>query len=216
LLGERRGDPRSSEDPTRPTGTRLYQSGDPQKRIHWRATARTGTLVSKIYDGSSEPLHAVVLNTCQFDYNSPEMFELACVAAASLCNALALTDQEVGLLTDKWVEVGTGKLHLEVCLSELAGANVSTMSLSERLLTADRELPWRSTLIVITQKLNEDAAAWLDLRRKTGNSLAVFVIGASIESEEAVLRASMIRAHVAQARTEEMVERAGFIRPNRS
>ncbi len=49
LLGEQRGDPHSSEDPTRPMGTRFYVPGDPQKRIHWRATARTGTLVPKVY-----------------------------------------------------------------------------------------------------------------------------------------------------------------------
>jgi len=34
-----------------------------------------------------------------------------------------------------------------------------------------------------------------------------------MESEEAVRRASMIRAHGAHARTEEMLESAGFISP---
>lgn len=216
LLGERRGDPRSSEDPTRPMGTRFYVPGDPQKRIHWRATARTGTLVSKVYDGSSEPIHAIILNTCKFDYSSQDNFELACVAAASLCNALSLTDQEVGLLGHSWQEPGTGLLHLEQCLSELAGVQMDNVLLSEKLLKTDREIPWRATLIVVTQKLDEDAGAWLDLRRKAGNSIAVMVVGASVDSEEAVRRASAIRAHVAHARTEEMVESAGFISPSRS
>ncbi len=215
MMGERRGDPRSSEDPTRSMGTRFYVPGDPQKRIHWRATARTGTLVSKVYDGSSEPIHAVVLNTCQFDYRSQEMFELGCMAAASLCNALALTDQDVGLLTDEWQEVGYGKLHLERCLSDLAGATPRQGYLSERLLIADRLIPWRATIIVVTQKLDEDAAAWLDLRRKAGNTIAVVIVGASAESDESVVRASMIRAHVAHARTEGGIESAGFISPGR-
>lgn len=88
--------------------------------------------------------------------------------------------------------------------------------LSEKLLSTNREIPWRSTLIIVTQKLDEDAAAWLDLRRKAGNSIAVMIVGASVESEEAVKRASMIRAHVAHARTEEAIESAGFISPSRS
>jgi uncharacterized protein (DUF58 family) len=216
LLGERRGDPRSSEDPTRPMGTRLYVPGDAQKRIHWRATARTGTLVSKVYDGSSEPIHAVIINTCRHDYTNPANFELACVAAASLCNALTLTDQDVGLLGQTWQEPGTGQLHLERCLSELAGVQLDNVLLSEKLLQTNRDIPWRSTIIVVTQKLDEDAAAWLDLRRKAGNSIAVMVVGASMESDEAVKRASMIRAHVAHARTEETIESAGFISPSRS
>jgi len=216
LLGERRGDPRSSEDPTRPMGTRFYVPGDPQKRIHWRATARTGTLVSKVYDGSSEPIHAVIMNTCKFDYTSPANFELACMAAASICNALALTDQEIGLLGHNWNEPGTGQLHLEQCLSELAGVQMDNVLLSEKLVRTNKDIPWRSTLIVVTQKLDEDAAAWLDLRRKAGNSIAVMIVGASMESDEAVKRASMIRAHVAHARTEAGIESAGFISPSRS
>jgi len=216
LLGERRGDPHSSEDPTRPMGTRFYVPGDPQKRIHWRATARTGTLVSKVYDGSSEPIHAVVLNTCQFDYTKPEIFEIACMAAASLCNALALTDQDVGLLIEEFQEASAGMLHLERCLSVLAGAKLNNVTLSERLLTFGRDFPWRATIILVTQKLDEDAAAWLDLRRKAGNSIAVMVVGAAMESDEAVRRAYAIRAHVAHARTEGALESAGFISPSRS
>lgn len=216
LLGERRGDPRSNEDPTRPMGTRPYTPGDPQKRIHWRATARTGALVSRVYDGSSEPIHAVILNTCRHDYSTEQNFELACVAAASLCNALALTDQEVALLGHDWQDVGTGKLHLERCLSDLAEVKMGNVTLSERLLKNDRTFPWRATLIVVTQKLDEDSAAWLELKRKAGNSLAVFVVGPTMESDEAVRRASQIRAYVAHARTEERVESAGFISPSRS
>lgn len=215
LLGERRGDPRS-EDPTRPMSTRLYAPGDAQKRIHWRATARTGTLVSKVYEGSSEPVHVVVLNTCRFDYTTEENFELACVAAASLCNALAMTDQEVGMLGTNWQDVSTGQLHLERCLSDLAEAQMNNATLGERLLKNDRTFPWRSTLIVVTQKLDDDAAAWLDMKRKGGTALAVFIVGGTMESDEAVRRATQIRAHVAHARTEAGVDSAGFISPSRS
>ena len=44
-IGEVRLTHRLFEDPTRIAGVREYQQGDPLNRIHWRATARTGTLV---------------------------------------------------------------------------------------------------------------------------------------------------------------------------
>src|ERR1019366_8024802 len=42
----------SDLDPTRLAGVRPYQQGDPLNRIHWRATARTGELHSRIYETS--------------------------------------------------------------------------------------------------------------------------------------------------------------------
>ena len=41
------------EDPTRIAGVRPYEAGDPLNRVHWRATARTGTLHSKVHEPST-------------------------------------------------------------------------------------------------------------------------------------------------------------------
>jgi uncharacterized protein (DUF58 family) len=38
------------EDPTRIAGVRPYEPGDALNRVHWRATARTGQLHSKVYE----------------------------------------------------------------------------------------------------------------------------------------------------------------------
>src|SRR4029077_89087 len=51
-IGEVRLSHRLYEDPTRISGVRLYQAGDPLNRVHWRATARTGALHSKVYEPS--------------------------------------------------------------------------------------------------------------------------------------------------------------------
>src|SRR5580765_1500038 len=51
-IGEIRISHRLFEDPTRIAGIRSYQEGDPLNRIHWRATARTGTLHSRLYETS--------------------------------------------------------------------------------------------------------------------------------------------------------------------
>ena len=52
-IGEVRLTHRLYEDPTRIAGVRQYQAGDPLNRVHWRATARTGQLHSKIYEPST-------------------------------------------------------------------------------------------------------------------------------------------------------------------
>ncbi len=49
-IGEVRMTYRLFEDPTRIAGVRPYESGDPLNRVHWRATARTGSLHSKVYE----------------------------------------------------------------------------------------------------------------------------------------------------------------------
>lgn len=51
-VGEVRISHRFFEDPTRIAGIRPYEKGDPLNRVHWRATARTGSLHSKIHDPS--------------------------------------------------------------------------------------------------------------------------------------------------------------------
>ena len=48
--GEVRLQNRLFEDPTRTTGVREYQVGDPLQRVHWKATARTGKLHSRVYE----------------------------------------------------------------------------------------------------------------------------------------------------------------------
>src|SRR5690242_8923682 len=52
-VGDIRLSHRLYEDPTRIAGVRPYQIGDPLNRVHWRSTARTGLLHSKIYEPSS-------------------------------------------------------------------------------------------------------------------------------------------------------------------
>ena len=41
-----------TEDPSRFAGIRPYQLGDPLRRVHWRASARTGSLLTRRYDPS--------------------------------------------------------------------------------------------------------------------------------------------------------------------
>jgi uncharacterized protein (DUF58 family) len=102
-IGEVRMSHRLYEDPTRIAGVRPYLSGDPLNRIHWRATARTGTLHSKIYEPSTVAGATLLLDFHRAGYDpshEPYRSELAVTMAASLANAVYLLGQQVGLVSN--------------------------------------------------------------------------------------------------------------------
>lgn len=91
------------EDPTRIAGVRPYEVGDPLNRVHWKATARTGTLHSKVHEPSTLAGATLMLDFRESGYpgsNSSYRCELAAVAVASLANALCEMNQQVGLITN--------------------------------------------------------------------------------------------------------------------
>lgn len=91
-------------DPARFAGVRPHQPGDSMRRIHWRATARTGTVVSRRYEPVNERqvLIAVDLQTVPgphwlmlFD---DDQVEALCVAAASLSRRVLGEGAACGIL----------------------------------------------------------------------------------------------------------------------
>ncbi len=102
-IGEVRMTHRLYEDPTRIAGVRKYQAGDPLNRVHWRATARTSTLHSKVYEPSSVAGATLLLDFHRATHpkkHEPYRSELAITAAASLANSVYELGQQVGLATN--------------------------------------------------------------------------------------------------------------------
>lgn len=102
-IGEVRMTHRLFEDPTRIAGVRGYQAGDPFNRIHWRATARTGSLHSKIYEPSTVAGATILLDFHEKSFapqDEPVRSELAVTAAASLAGALTQMGQQVGFISN--------------------------------------------------------------------------------------------------------------------
>lgn len=102
-IGEIKMTHRLFEDPTRIAGVRAYQHGDPLNRIHWRATARTGQLHSKIYEASSVAGVTIMMEFRREAYprdGEPFRSELAVTAATSIANAVQIMGQQVGFLTN--------------------------------------------------------------------------------------------------------------------
>jgi uncharacterized protein (DUF58 family) len=91
------------EDPTRIAGVRPYEAGDPLNRVHWRATARTGTLHSKVYEPTTIAGATILLDFHAGGYPSrgePYRSELAVMTAVSLANAVYEMGQQIGLVTN--------------------------------------------------------------------------------------------------------------------
>ncbi len=102
-IGEVRITHRLFEDPTRISGVRQYQHGDPLSRIHWRATARVGTLHSKTYEPSSVAGATLLLDFHRDAYperNEPHRSELAITAVASLANTVYQLGEQVGFISN--------------------------------------------------------------------------------------------------------------------
>lgn len=102
-IGEVRMTYRLFEDPTRMAGVRAYQSGDPLNRVHWRATARTGQLHSKIYEPSTVAGATLLVDFHEKSFDpqhEPVRSELAVTLTASIASALCEMGQQVGVVTN--------------------------------------------------------------------------------------------------------------------
>jgi len=98
---------------TAPDGTitfhtlREYELGDDLRHIHWRSSARLGTLMVRQHVDTSRPDTTVVLDTRPGPYgDDPDRFEEAVDAAASLVAAATAQGFPVRLLTPGGVTVG--------------------------------------------------------------------------------------------------------------
>ncbi|MFD3269193.1 DUF58 domain-containing protein [Paenibacillus dendritiformis] len=69
---------------TQLNGVRDYVPGDRLSRIHWNATAKTGSFKSKQFDQEVQAPILIVLDVRRTSYESPAGFELALSAAASI------------------------------------------------------------------------------------------------------------------------------------
>ena len=102
-MGEIRLTNRLFDDPTRVQGIKPHVPGEPLNRIHWRATARTGQLQSKVYESTSVAGATIVLDFSKSAFPPPGEYygsELAIQLAAAIAEALTQLNEQVGLATN--------------------------------------------------------------------------------------------------------------------
>ena len=102
-IGEIRLANRLFEDPTRTAGVRPYQLGDPLQRVHWRATARTGVLHSRVYEPTSLAGATILIDFHKAGYpkrGEPVRSDLVVTTACALAYAVSLLNQQLGLASN--------------------------------------------------------------------------------------------------------------------
>jgi uncharacterized protein (DUF58 family) len=104
LFGEHESRLRLLEDPLRVAGIRDYVPGDDPRRVHWKATARLGSLQSKVLDPSTQRTLLIALdirtfNRAQMGYD-PELAEYTVTVAASVAAWAISHGYAVGLVAN--------------------------------------------------------------------------------------------------------------------
>ncbi|WP_149093918.1 DUF58 domain-containing protein [Paenibacillus terrae] len=90
---------RTRRETTQINGVRDYVYGDRFSRIHWNATARTGSWKSKEFEHETVPKTMLVLDTYKKHYVNADQFELAVSSIASLLEYGGRERMGVGLCT---------------------------------------------------------------------------------------------------------------------
>jgi uncharacterized protein (DUF58 family) len=190
-LGDRKAVQPLVEDPMRLDGVRPYTAGDSFRRIHWRASARTGALQSRRYERTADPTIALFLDVNTFEHFwegfDPALLELAITVTASLA-AYAIEDgRQVGLYangplsgTAQFVRVPPGRhpAQLSRILEALARLVPSTGVRIEQTLTREsRSLPWGATVVIVTAYFTDGLRRALDRFSRNGHHLVLICCG---------------------------------------
>lgn len=180
------------EDPSRTIGKRDYQTGDSLRRLDWKATAAVGRLQVRQFEPSIALETVIYLNMDLDDYPTRrrvDLVELAIVAAASFSSWSTRQKHAVGfvsngtdpLAVDHCVQpmaphAGSG--HLTQILDTLARIDVSSKTpFLQTLRSTSAILPWGTTLVIITGRLDEDLLRELFPIRRRGLNAVLVPVG---------------------------------------
>ena len=193
--GDVRGRRRVLEDPTQVVGIRPYQHGDGLRRVHWRATAHTGRLQSKLFELSSQVENVVVLNLRRGDYpenpnDAAEAAELAVTAAASIANHVLEGKHRIGLLAlgrdpagqpgESTVSVrpGRDRDQLTAMLSVLGRIQLGSSEKLVSVLEREKEgWNWGALVILITPSMSAEGLRSVIGLRSSGFDVEAVLVG---------------------------------------
>lgn len=141
---------------TAPAGTvtfhalREYVVGDDLRHVHWRSSARTGTLMVRQLVDASLPQTTIVIDTNEAAYPDPDDFELAVDAAASVAAGAAAASFPIRVLTGDGplVETKGGRHDIELILDRLA--RLTAHDVPHEALDVARRVRAGGSLVVLT------------------------------------------------------------------
>jgi len=190
-VGEARGGSAIFEDQSRIAGLRDYRPGDPLKRIDWKATARRGTLQSRLYDPSATVSLMVALSVDTFAHPwegyDPLLLERAVSVAGSIAVAASEERYNFGLIAncsypgaDRPIVLRSGRDpdQLAHVLEALAMVTPFTIVPLEDLLDRERRrFPLGISIAVVAGYITDPMAAQLQRLHGEGMALAMYWVG---------------------------------------
>ena len=201
------------EDPALVAGVRPYQAGDPPRRIHWKATARTGQPSSKHYEASRQREVVVVVDIqtepgrMPSGRHDPDLVEAICVTAASLLRDGLAGGVRCGLAAAAYTHrpsaqvrilPGTGVAQLLALMDALGRASPMASGPFESLLGGlGRWLPQTTDLVVVTGRAITPYVPILIRLRSLGFGIRVVVVGQVAQARAADGRGAGFRVSAA-------------------
>jgi uncharacterized protein (DUF58 family) len=190
-FGERKGGNRLFEDPLRIAGLREYRPGDPLRRIDWKATARTGEMMSRVYEPSAtQQLYVMVnIDTMLHAWEGylRDDLERTVSVAASLVVWAAGARFAVGLLAngafpdaDRPIRLAPSRSRDQLTRLLEALAVIQPLTMGDLAGAIHREsgrMPTGSTIVVVAALMPEALAGALTRLQDEGHR--VFVVATS-------------------------------------
>ncbi len=196
-FGDRRVQRRLFEDPNRIMGVRDYQPQDSFRTVHWKATARTGRLQTKLYEPTRGTSLVLAVNISTFEHHWhgywPAMLEYTLSTTGSIaqwafeqnyavgitCNgAVARSDQPFRLPPSRRYN------QLQLILEMLAGVRYYvTAEFGRHILQESPRLPIGATFVLVTPYVNEPIASSSMRLRDSGRRVSWVVLGKNKPNE---------------------------------
>lgn len=192
-LGDIRTKRHISQDPVLTMGVRDYHFGDSLKRIHWKTTARIGKLQTKVFEPTTSVDMGIFLDVRTVQPPGwglvAQSLELGVMAAASIANHAMSAGYRVGLYANQRRQP-IGELvrippsqhadQMVYILEALAQIHSSeSMPIARFVSLESRNLPWGSTLVLITAVPTETLLATLLRMKRAGRRVALVIVGGS-------------------------------------
>ncbi len=190
LFGDQRIRRQMVTDPSRVVGVRDYRPEDSFRHVHWKATARVGTLQSKVFEPSTAIHFGVFLNLDTFEHYwegiDYERAEDAITVTASLAIHALDARQTVGVYANGVSGGSDQPLRVRPSRSPsqrgevLAGlaklSPIASINFARLLRAETSRFPMGSTVVVVTALVTDATAAVLANLHQAGHRVVLVTI----------------------------------------
>ncbi len=180
-------------DPLRTIGIRDYHPEDPLKDIHWTATARTGSLQTRVYEPTTALEVVIFLDISLFEAYwlgvDVEQVERLISATATIAQAGLAEGYAVGLYVNGMpgqfahlvrLPPGRNPAQLEYIMVTLARLTpYAAASMGSLLRDAVHDLSWNTSLLLVSAIAPEKTCAALTYLHSKGRHVSWLYLGAN-------------------------------------